>query len=59
MLTFVALIAAVMWNSSRGVHSVSLVFLNWLIWVQFAVCYGVKGFVGILGYGRVADAAKD
>lgn len=48
--TFLALMGIVLWNNSLGRQSVSLTFLNWLIWLQFAVCYCVKGLVGILSY---------
>ncbi len=52
-----ALIAATIWASSSDSHAVSTVFLNWLIWMQFAICYGVTGLASIVLYRRQRHAA--
>ena len=52
MTLFIVLIAATMWSGYSHVDAVPIRFLNWLIWIQFAICYGVKGFVAILMYRR-------
>ena len=52
-----ALIAATMWQAHADVHAVSTVFLNWLIWVQFAICYGVTGLASVIMYRRQRHAA--
>jgi uncharacterized membrane protein len=57
MTLFTALIAATMWASYSGKHAVSTRFLNWLIWLQFAICYGTKGLVGVVSYRRQQVAA--
>lgn len=57
MTTFLTLIAVVMWTAFTGGESVSLLFLNWLIWIQFAICYAVKGFVGVMAYRGQSRAA--
>lgn len=31
--------------------------LNWLIWIQFAIYIGVKGFVGVISYRKQAYAS--
>lgn len=31
-------------------QSVSVRFLNWLVWIQFAICEGVKGLAGVCLY---------
>jgi uncharacterized membrane protein len=52
MVLFLALIAIVLWSSYANEGVVSTWMLNWLIWLQFAICYGVKGFVAVLAYRR-------
>lgn len=52
MVLFTALIAATLWASYSQAHAVSTALLNWLIWIQFAVCYGVKGLAAVLMYRR-------
>ena len=46
-----------MWASYSGNHAVSTRFLNWLIWAQFALCYGTKGLVAVVRYRRQQVAA--
>jgi hypothetical protein len=52
MILFTALIAVTMWSSYSRAPGVSIRFLNWLIWVQFAICYGVKGLAAVVMYRR-------
>ena len=52
MTLFIVLIVATMWSGYSHVDAVPIRFLNWLIWIQFAICYGVKGFVAIIMYRR-------
>ena len=52
MALFLALIALVLWSSYFNDKVVATRLLTWLIWIQFAICYGVKGLVGILAYRR-------
>jgi hypothetical protein len=54
---FLALIVLVFWSSIYNDRVVPTSFLTWLIWIQFAVCYGVKGLVGVLAYRRQNHAA--
>lgn len=54
---FLALIAATMWANYSQTNSVSTRFLNWLIWIQFALCYGAKGLTAIVMYRRQQRAA--
>jgi hypothetical protein len=51
-MLFMVLIAATMWSDYTQSHAVPTSFLNWLIWVQFAVCYGAKGLVSLVIYRR-------
>ncbi len=57
MTLFSALIAATLWANYSHTHAVSTGFLNWLIWVQFAICYGTKGLVAVIIYRRQQRAA--
>jgi uncharacterized membrane protein len=57
MTLFTALIVATLWANYSGTHAVSTRFLNWLIWMQFVLCYGTKGLVGVLLYRRQQVAA--
>ena len=56
MLLFLALIAIVLWSSYANGKVVPTWMLTWLIWLQFATCYGVKGFVAVLAYRRQGRA---
>ena len=56
-LLFLSLIAIVIWSSFVNDRVVPSGLLNWLIWVQFAICYGVKGLVAIRLYRRQRIAA--
>lgn len=52
---FLALIAIVFWNAEDRTVSTSV--LTWLVWLQFAICYGVKGFVAVRMYRSQSRAA--
>lgn len=52
MVLFLSLIVLVMWSSYFNEKIVATKLLTWLVWIQFAVCYGVKGLVGVLSYRR-------
>lgn len=57
MNLFMSLIVATLWANYSHADAVSTGLLNWLIWVQFAICYGVKGFIAVVLYRRQARAA--
>ena len=57
MSLFMSLIAATMWSGYTQTYSVTTAFLNWLIWIQFAVCYGTQGLVMVVMYRRQQHAA--
>ena len=52
-----AVARATVWASYSNTHAVSTVFLNWLIWVQFAICFGVKGLASVVMYRRQRHAS--
>jgi uncharacterized membrane protein len=52
-----ALAAASLWANFSQIHTVSTEFLNWLIWIQFAICYGTQGLVAVVMYRRQQHAA--
>ncbi|MGD9724633.1 MAG: hypothetical protein AB7O59_25340 [Pirellulales bacterium] len=52
-----ALIAATTWSSYADVNAVSTSFLNWLIWIQFAMLFGLKGLASIVMYRSRPHAA--
>ncbi len=49
---FLALIVLVLWASYHDQDTVKKGILTWLVFAQFAVCYGVIGLVSILTYRR-------
>jgi hypothetical protein len=57
MTLFMALIVATLRANCFQTNTVSTTFLTWLIWVQFAICYGVKGLVAVILYRRQQLAA--
>lgn len=57
MSLFTALAVAGMWANYSHTKAVPTGFLNWLIWVQFAICYGVKGLASVVMYRRQQHAA--
>ena len=57
MTLFVALALATTWASYSGTHAVPTAFLNWLIWIQFAICFGTQGLVMVVLYRRQQHAA--
>ena len=46
-----------MWSVYTQIYSVSTAFLNWLIWIQFAICYGTQGLAMVVMYRRQQHAA--
>jgi len=52
LVLFLSLIGLVFWSSSYNESVIETSILNWLIWIQFAICYGIKGLVGVLMYRR-------
>lgn len=58
MALFLALIVLVFWSSLFNNSIVATKLLTWLVWIQFAVCYGVKGLVGVLSYRRQRRATQ-
>ena len=52
MTLYGTLLAATLWAAYNHVDTVSIWFLNWLIWLQFALVYGIKGLVAIILYRR-------
>ena len=57
MTLVTALAVATSWSSYSNTHAVSTGFLNWLIWVQFAFCFGMKGLASVVMYRRQQHAA--
>jgi hypothetical protein len=57
VVLFMAIIVLVIGGNYWGLKSVPLGLLTWLVWVQFAICYAVKGLVGIISYRRQNGAA--
>ena len=57
MALFLALIAIVLWSSYFNNKIVATGLLTWLIWIQFAICYAVKGLVAVVIYRRQSRAA--
>ena len=56
-MTLSAVLAtATVWSNYSNIHAVSTGFLNWLIWVQFAICYGTKGLASVVMYRRQQHA---
>jgi hypothetical protein len=52
MVLFMSLIAATLWSGYTQKDVVPIAFLNWLIWIQFAICYGIKGLSAVVMYRR-------
>lgn len=52
MLLAFVLAAATMWGNYTQAHAVPTAFSNWLIWIQFATCFGVRGLVAVVLYRR-------
>ncbi len=57
MTLFIVLTTAGMLSNYEGMHSLSTRFINWLIWIQFAICYGVKGLTSVILHRRQQHAA--
>lgn len=56
MFLWLALIGMMFWSSLFNDHMVPTRLVTWVIWVQFAMCYGVKGFVAVRAYRRQSGA---
>ncbi len=57
MVLFVSLIVIVIWSSQHDVRTVNTSLLTWLVWIQFAICYAVKGLAAVVIYRRQKRAA--
>jgi hypothetical protein len=57
MFLFTGLIVIGLWSNYFNESVVATRLQTWLIWIQFAICYGVKGFVGVVSYRRQSRAA--
>lgn len=44
------LIAVTVWSGLHEQKTVSVMLLSWAIWIDAAICFAVKGLVGILSY---------
>lgn len=52
-----SLIAIAIWHGYHG-QDVSVFVLMWLIWLHFALCYGVKGMMALRAYRGDRRAAE-
>jgi hypothetical protein len=52
MLLLFGLITVTIWGSQTHEHAVPTKLLNWLIWSQFATCFGIRGLAAIVLYRR-------
>ncbi len=57
MMLFTAIILLQQWSVFFNDRIVPIGYITWIIWIQFAICYGVKGLVSILAYRRQRHAA--
>ena len=57
MTMFLTLIVLGMWAQFYNEGVVAARYLTWLTWIQFAICYGVKGLVGVMSYRSQRRAA--
>ncbi|QDV76870.1 DUF2178 domain-containing protein [Botrimarina mediterranea] len=57
MVTFLVLIGFVFWSSQFNEGVVPTIWLTWLVWIQFAVCYGAHAIVYIVAYRRLSIAS--
>jgi hypothetical protein len=57
MMLFTVLIAASLSANYAQTYAVSTEFLNWLIWLQFAICYATKGLTAVAMYRSQQRAA--
>jgi cytochrome bd-type quinol oxidase subunit 2 len=56
MTLLVVLATTTIWSNYHNQHAVSTTLLTWLIWAQFALCYGIKGLVAVVAYRRQQHA---
>lgn len=52
MLLLVGLIGIAMWGGTTQAHAVPTAVLNWLIWIQCATLFGMRGLAAIVLYRR-------
>lgn len=52
MLLLIGLIGVGMWGSTTQDHAVPTTVLNWLIWIQCATLFGMRGLAAIVLYRR-------
>ena len=52
MLLVTTLAVATVWSNYTKDHAISTVFLNWLIWIQFATYFGMRGLAAVVLYRR-------
>ncbi len=57
MAVLIVLAVCTLWSNYRGQHVVSTAFLNWLIWAQFALMFGIRGLAALIAYRRQPHAA--
>ena len=57
MTMFLTLIVLGMWAHFYNEGVVEARYLTWLTWIQFAICYGVKGLIGVMSYRSQRRAA--
>lgn len=57
MLSLMTLIVFVLWVSPNNDGVVRASWLNWLVWTQMLVCYGVKALYSVVAYGGLSRAA--
>ena len=58
MMLFLSMITIVLWFNLNRQSEVPVRLLNWLIWIQFTICYAVKGSAALMIYRRQEHAAK-
>ena len=57
MTLLIVLAATTLWSNYRDQHAVSTAILNWLIWTQLAMYFGVKGLAAVIAYRRQPHAS--
>lgn len=54
---FLSLICIVIWAGYYNDKIIPTNLLSWIIWIQFSICYGVKGFTAVLMYRKQNHAS--
>jgi hypothetical protein len=52
MSLLVGLIGVAIWGGTTPDHAVPTAVLNWLIWIQAATCFGMRGLAAVVLYRR-------